>query len=657
MSHHPGRAGERLIASACMSWRRRIASMALLAVASSASADTASAAVELGVMDAVERALRDSPSIQLQRIEVQLADGRALEIEGQLDPIVGFRASLQRLDEELTQRARQAEIDRRDQIADTIDLLEQQRRDAEERLAVARAVAADPENFRFTDPDAQAQLDLLNTLIADAENPQTRTEIERLRQQALQQQVDTAEATALDFTAREARERERLALLGEVPESEVSHQISLGIELRRPFRSGRSLTLFSDLDVSGFNFKDKPKDADRGGSGALDLYRSRIGFRIAAPLAAGRGGPGSEIDASAEGAAAAAWALRYQSSALIADVIHRYWQLATLQEREAILHDSLQRQRQLQRLTRALVLGDLLPAQDAGLADAAVFQSESTLLAARRARVDAQVALAQAVGLDGEAELPLAADLPPALLSASGLDALLQPEAWTQIARRRSDVLAALARQSAEGLRLLQARTDTAARSDLSLELFYSGVDEGSRIGEQLQGAFLGRWTGPSLRIAWSWERPLGLVAARARLQQADLSSQAAALALEETRREVARSLQQYVEQLQASVLESGLRRQAVDAWQNAVDAGRARLAGGVGTVIDLLQTEDRLTASLLDASIARYRAASEIVSLRHAADALLESTAAGELALTADALHRVDGRLLLEADPPGASR
>lgn len=610
----------------------------------------------LSVLDAVDAALRSSPAIEIQRTEVQLAGGRALETLGALDPVVSGRLSIERLDEELTNTARAAEVTRREQIQTTIDTLESERIQADAALANALEVASDPTNFRFTNPDDQARLDLLNTLLADTDSPVTRAEIEALREDAIQQQVSAAQRRAADAAAQEARERERLARLGEVPDAEVSHDVSANIELRRAFRSGDSAAAYLNLSVFGFNKDGKPRDAEDGGSGVLDLYRSRIGFRLNLPLGAGRGAPGSEIDAAAAEQRAAESALLYQVSAVVADVVDRYWLLVALQSREAVLMDSLERQRQMSTLTAALIRADLLPGSEARLSQASLAQAEAAQLAAQRNRAAGQAALAAAIGHDATLALPLAADALPIDLRVSHLDAVQAPTLWAAVAAERADVQTALNQRAAAALRLGQAQADRRSRSDLGIDVFATGVDEGSRILDQLRGSLAGSWTGPSVALNWSYERPIGLRAAGGRVQQQQAREAQAALQLRESERGVARQLQQLGQQLGLSLQELELRQRAVAGWNQSVDGERQRLSSGVGTVIDLLLTEERRTAAVLESINARYRAASGLVSLRHAAGALLQFDADGNASISAADLQILDAALLRPA-PVSADR
>lgn len=624
-------------------------SLALALLASSAWAPLASSAEapSLSVLDAVDAALRSSPVVEIQRTEVQLAGGRALETLGALDPVVSGRLSIERLNEELTNTARAAEVTRREQIQTTIDTLERERINADAALANALEVASDPANFRFTNPDDQARLDLLNTLLAGTDSPVTRAEIEALREDAIQQQVTAAQRRATDAAAQEARERERLARLGEVPDAEVSHDVSANLELRRAFRSGDTAAAYANLSVFGFNKDGKPRDSEDGGSGVLDLYRSRIGFRFNLPLGAGRGAPGSEIDAAAAEQRAAESALLYQLSAVVADVVDRYWLLVALQSREAVLMDSLERQRQLATLTAALIRADLLPGSEATLSDASLAQAEAAQLAAQRSRAVGQAALAAAIGHDAALALPLAADALPLQLRVSHLDAVQEPALWAAVASERADVQSALSQRAAASLRLGQAESDQRSRSDLGLDVFATGVDEGSRVLEQLRGSLLGRWTGPSIALNWSYERPIGLRAAGGRVQQQQAREAQSALQLRESERGVARQLQQLGQQLGLSLQEFELRQRAVDGWNRSVDGERQRLSGGAGTVIDLLLTEERRTAAVLEAINAQYRAASGLVALRHAAGALLQFDAEGGASVRAVDLLVLDAHSL----------
>ncbi len=614
---------ERCIARAALGLGRLLL---LCSAAGAAAAEPGSGPRQaLTVLDAVQLALAHNPTVELARAELTLAGGERLQAQGAFDPTLSIDVSMQYLQQELSDTRKQQLRDQRSDIQTLIDEVRAERGDTQTNLQAVIAAQANPEGIQLPDPDAQAQLDLYNTLIAGAATPAIRAELEAIRAAELASLRGELEARIAVLDQTDTEESERLRLLGDAPEVELSHDVVVGASYRQAYRNGWVLSGFSNLTIDGGNYKGKRKPTALGGLGRLDLYRSRVGVRLLVPL-----GRGQQTAAAAEGFAqrreqAAAALLAQQVRRSLFEVVSSYWDTSAAQATRDVLAESLRRQQRLAQLSEALIAADQLPRSERARIRARDADAAAQLAQAEQGLSSARLALSRAVGApDGALSFqPVAADALPELRLPEALSPGERQQLVASSRVRRHDYQAALLSALGQALLSGAAREDTRSLHDLEIELAFTGVDEGPRIDQQLQGALLGSWTGPSTKLGYRYERPLRNDAAEGALQRQLAVEELATLQATTLQREIARSVVSTLDSLLASQQELAQQRLAVDAYRQAVAAERERLELGSATLIDLIQTEERLTASLLGAIGAQARAAQLLVALRFQAGLL----------------------------------
>ncbi len=621
--------------------------LALLLVCAAARADEAAEALTL--IDAVSLALGNQPDIALVRSELTFAGGERLQAQGAFDGVLSADVSLQYLQQELSNTRKQALVDQREQISTLLDGIRERRSDAQTELDFVIAAEADPENIRLPNEDAQAVLDLYNRLIADAPTAEARANLERLRAEQLATRRAGLEATIAELDEQDATESERLARLGEAPEVEVSHDVVVGANYRKAYRNGWALDVFAQLTNGGANYRGKRKPTEFGGLGVADLYRSRVGVRLLTPFGRGATTAAAIERAANEREDAARSLLEHRLRRTVLDTILAYHQLSAAQAVHDVLRVSVERQRRLAELSEALIEADQLPRSERSRVLARDAEAEAQLARAAQALVGARLELGRSIGSGGDEGplLPRAADALPEPAEVLQLADADRQRASAAALRRRQDFIAA--RQTAEGRAwLVRAATDDLKRRhDLSSELSLSGVAEGASVNDGLQDVFFGRWTGPSVKFAYAYERPSRNDAALGIRQQQQALEAQAELQAEALREDIARRIDTLLDSTAAAQEELRQRRAAVAAYQQAVIAERERLQLGSTTLIDLIQTEERLTSSLLSAISAQSTVAQLIAELRFQAG-LLAPRQDGEYAVSQRELVGLDASELL---------
>jgi outer membrane protein len=356
--------------------------------------------------------------------------------------------------------------------------------------------------------------------------------------------------------------------------------------------------------------------------------RATATLGLTQPLLRGRGAEATTavLRAATSEADAAAQELRHVTAQALVRTAQTYWNYAAVSSRLEVAVESEQRARSLAEEGRVLVAADKRPAADMKQLDANLADRTSARLVAEQTLEQARhdLGLAAGLGLDEIAQLPLPADdlpAPPEELD-TRQRAALATLAETALAQR-NDLRAAADRERSAGAIEAGARDGLKPRLDLSVSSGYSGLQEGEGFDLYFT-PFRRDLAGPSLSVSLELEWPFANRAAHSRLAGALAQSQVSGL----RRRDLERSIRSSVTLLAADLTRSAERvRSAQHAgrlYRSAIEDEREKLKLGKSTVVDMLNTEDRLTRTLLDEVGARLAYAIALARLRFETGTLL---------------------------------
>lgn len=571
----------------------------------------------LGVVEAVRLTLQHSPNIKLQEADTFFQQGVAQTQTGAFD--LGLRGNLsyEWREQELPESTKDAEREKRADLESAVNAGEANRGPAEElrdTLVRVRNDNAKPESI--PDPEIQARVVLLDTLIASIEDPDARKRLRELRQSYLGAQIDEAKAMVDSLLGELDAMKDELAKLGPSPDEQIIQKGIVGVELSKLLRNGIVLTPFFDGRVDSLEYKGKPTSEEFGGLGKEDLYEFRVGFEVVLPLARGRG---SDATGAAERAAlldheASLSALRFQSSLSVLDTSIAYWALRAAQDNLDALQTSVDRQERLVDLTQAQIDVGEIPAVEISRVRASAARSRARLEDARRSLYEARVDLALVMGIsatDDPATLPTAGDPFPDVPDPF----VLEGEEVVSLAQDaldlRQDLQAAITVQEADGVVRRGAETDLRPRLDVVAGTWYTAI------GETTVNNAVDRWVGPSFSGALEFDKPFGnnffkglLAQSQATLNQ----SQIGVVDLE-------RTIQLSVGRLAATLLDAAESvRQAQDSYDfylETINAEVQRFQAGDATLVDTILTEDQQVGSLVSLIAAKQAFASLLAELR----------------------------------------
>lgn len=332
------------------------------------------------------------------------------------------------------------------------------------------------------------------------------------------------------------------------------------------------------------------------------LNTSSTRFQLVVPLMRGRG---TQVTTATERAAglrrdSAVLELRNTTATVMRRVVSSYWALVAAARSRDVAAESARRGEALVENTRTLIDADQSPRSDLAFATANAADREAGRIAADQAYVAAeqQLWLDVGYGRDDRPEvaalddfslfgtLPNAADLPE---NAGALVAgALQRRTDYLAAQRLLDAARVVRDAAADGLR---------PQVDFSVNAGYTSLAQGRAFGTYWSAVASGI-QGPDVFGQITYRLPIENRRASGLLLEADAELREATVRRDDLARTIKASIVTSYSAVRNSLLRLDRARESVKAFQEALQGEQDKLALGIGSIIDLLTTEDRLTTA-----------------------------------------------------------
>jgi outer membrane protein TolC len=398
------------------------------------------------------------------------------------------------------------------------------------------------------------------------------------------------------------------ARLGGLPEEQELVDFSTQVGYRHRMRNGIGVTPTLELKATEENFAGKLRIVQFGDSTKANLFTATARVAVDFPLGRNRGKAtvrASELAAESNLRAARALAVQTASDQAL-ETLKAYWEVAAAQERVAVLEHSVRLKEEIDVAVGDLIEGEEMPGVERHRSSAQLAQARGQVASARQQLASARAELARAIGLEGSVSgvdglvvEPLAAYVGAADLAPADVAALLE-----RALARRADLVANGSFVEANRILERAARTNLRPDVTLALNFSYAGLEESFEDRYyDLEGfwkAASGKVAGPSYGVALRFTVPVGNHEARGRLIQAGANVESAQIQEADLKRTVELRVHEAVASLDRIRAELEARRATLDNQQLSVDANLERLKAGDLSVLDALNTEDKLTEAKL---------------------------------------------------------
>jgi outer membrane protein TolC len=319
---------------------------------------------------------------------------------------------------------------------------------------------------------------------------------------------------------------------------------------------------------------------------------------------------------------------RYDLSQTISDLLAgtaaSYWQLTGALRLRSVAMSSEQRGQVFLDNVQDLIAADRIPRNEINQVRANLADRAAARIAAEQDVAAARQALALAMGLPPEQMMDLndpADDFPEASAAALGVET----RSYFQLALlHRADYLAAQRRAAAARSLIPAAKNQTEPAVDLTFSAGYSGLREGAYPSSYLGSLFQGV-SGVNATGGVRYQFAPANNAARGRLTQAETAARQAELAVADLARSISAAVVVSKEGLGNASARLQKASESVAGFRQALDGEREKYRLGLGSLVDILTTEDRLTLAL-DAQVsASLSYALALAQLRHATGTIVD--------------------------------
>ena len=321
------------------------------------------------------------------------------------------------------------------------------------------------------------------------------------------------------------------------------------------------------------------------------------------------------------------------------------------QESLELAERSAATQAQLLDIAEAGLEAEEISASDVDQVRARVAATQAYVAQARQSLLHARLQMSTEIGFEVEEieDAPLASESLPApdqravasLRSVNLVEAALNNRDDLKAARALRESAAALAEA---------ARRDLKRRTDLSVVLAYSALDEGHSPlspdgwAQGLDGVLTGGMVGPSGQVNLSIDWPFKNNVAKGKFAEARATQQRAEIDARNLERLISARVEQLVGQLRQAAAEVERLERSAEYYRKTIEDEIERFKAGEATAVDVVLTEEQETSALLSVVAAKQAYATLLLELRF------------ELGVLVD--YRLeDSRIVVEGvDPTGYS-
>ena len=371
-----------------------------------------------------------------------------------------------------------------------------------------------------------------------------------------------------------------------------------------PNDSSQVLASYSKLLRSGISIGgsvDLLRQVDNGGLlGGLSTSTTRLNMVV--PLMRGRGTEVTTANVRAAGLQrdSSVLELRHLTATLMTRVVSSYWALVAAGRFREVAAESAARGARLVDNTRALIDADVSPRSDLASVLANAADRESARFVSEQAYVEARQQLWLDMGNTGTDRTDITAlddfsilgDLPDVEAFPDDIEPFV-----AGALERRADYNAARTRVDAAQVFSDAASNELRPQVDFTLDFGYTSLAEGRAFGNYWSALGAGV-EGPDLigRVGYSF--PLENRAAGGRFAEATAQLRQATVRSDDLARTIRSSVVASYSALKTSVQSLKRARESVEAFREALRGEQDKLAMGIGSIINLLTIEDRLTAA-----------------------------------------------------------
>lgn len=357
------------------------------------------------------------------------------------------------------------------------------------------------------------------------------------------------------------------------------------------------------------------------------LNQGHLGIQVNVPLLRGRGRSVVTANETASGVEleASLLDLNQAISNLLFNTATAYWSAVAAERTLDVAKEAEARGKLLLETVQTLVDADRNPRSDLSDVQANLADRTATRIGAEQQLFQANQQLALAMGLSADKVAAIANPADP-LPSVARIE-MIPSDPQLAIARafeRRADYLAAKKRQGEADILASAAKNQLKPQLDLQLNTGFSGLRGGRRPDEFVISPVSGVH-GVDATAGLRYQFPIENRAAEANVVQTRSAASAAAYRIQDTARSISSSVLVAMEGVRAAIQQLAMVNRSVEYSQTALENQAEKYRLGVGSLVEVLTVEDRLTTALGNQVQAELGYALAVARLRQATGTIVE--------------------------------
>ena len=402
-----------------------------------------------------------------------------------------------------------------------------------------------------------------------------------------------------------------------LPLDQTASITGYSLNLTKQFRSGFSVNTLANVGRNADNL------VNLGG-----ISTSQYQLQFVLPLMRGRGREvvGAQEDAASIEVHSREMDFRQNAEQLLTNTAISYWNLVAAKRNLEVARGSEERGRVLLETVSALIKADQKPLNDIYEVRANYSARKTDRIASEQSLVQAREQLALDMGLTSFELLSLTDpkdDFPAIDNSLETADREIELQYAQDAWENRSDAIATREREKQAVMLLKAARNGVKPQVNLQFSTGYQQLRPSGGLADFFGSSF-SNLHHPDLQAGLVFQLPHGNNVAQGQFMEADAQKEQAHLRSEEARREITVTVTVALENVRNSVLQVKSAREAVDAFQRAVDGAQVKFRLGQSSITELITVEDELTTALSREVQAEQGYAIALANLRQATGTIL---------------------------------
>ncbi len=357
----------------------------------------------------------------------------------------------------------------------------------------------------------------------------------------------------------------------------------------------------------------------------LGLNQSHLGYQINVPLLRGRGRDvvGAQETASGMEVEASLLDLNQTISDLLVNTAVAYWSAVAAHRSLDVFREAEARGQVMLSTVQALIAGDKIPRSEVSAVQANLADRTASRIAADQQLLVANQQLAVAMGVSAE-NMFAVGEPGDAMPSAPPADSFRPAQAFIPDAlRQRADFLATQKRRAEADLLANAAKNQLKPQLDIQFSAGYSGLREGTAPYQFPDAPFSGVH-GVDATGGIRYQFPMQNRAAEANVMQARSTAVQADYKSQDAARNISSSVIVAVEGVRSAIRQREATDRSVAFFRTALDNEREKYRLGIGSIIEVLTVEDRLTTELTAQVQAELGYAVAIARMRQATGSIV---------------------------------